>query len=53
MVSISCWGEKDCSYRTMQRFFGEQFPNMPLYWQFFVSQLYRSEREHLLAAMKA
>ena len=49
MLGISRWGGKGCSYRSVQRFFGEPIPWVPLYWQFFVSQLYRSEREYLLA----
>jgi hypothetical protein len=49
MLGLSRWGGKGCSYRTVQRFFGEQIPWVQLYWQFFVSQLYRSEREYLLA----
>ena len=49
MLGLSRWGGKGCSYRTVQRFFGEPIPWVQLYWQFFVSQLYRSEREYLLA----
>ena len=49
MLGISRWGGKGCSYRTVQRFFGEQIPWVQLYWQFFVDQLHRSEREYLLA----
>jgi hypothetical protein len=49
MLGISRWGGKGCSYRTVQRFFGEQIPWVQLYWQFFVDQLFRSEREYLLA----
>jgi len=49
MLGLSRWGGKGCSYRTVQRFFGEPIPWVPLFWQFFVSQLYRSEREYLLA----
>lgn len=49
MLGLSRWGGKGCSYRTVQRFFGEQIPWVQLYRQFFASQLYRSEREYLLA----
>jgi len=49
MLGLSRWGRKGCSYRTVQRFFGEQIPWVQLYWQFFVDQLFRSEREYLLA----
>jgi hypothetical protein len=49
LLGLSRWGGKGCSYRTVQRFFGEQLPWVQLYWQFFVAQLYRSEREYLLA----
>jgi len=49
MLGISRWGGKGCRYRTVQRFFEEPIPWVQLYWQFFVSQLYRSEREYLLA----
>ena len=49
MLGISRWGGKGCSYRTVQRFFGEPLPWVPLFWQFFVAQLHRSEREYLLA----
>jgi hypothetical protein len=37
-------GRKGCSYRTVQRFFGEQIPWVQLYWQFFVAScIARSE----------
>jgi hypothetical protein len=49
MLGISCWTGKGGIYRTTQRFFGEQIPWVQFYWQFFVAQLYRSEREYLLA----
>ena len=49
MLGLSRWGGKGCSYRTVQRFFGEPIPWVQLYWQFFVSHLYCSEREYLLA----
>ena len=48
MLGLSRWAERGCSYRTVQRFFGEQIAWMQLYWQFFVAQLYHSEREYLL-----
>jgi putative transposase len=48
MLGLSRWGGKGCSYRTVQRFFGEPIPWVQLYWQFFVAQLYQSEREYLL-----
>jgi hypothetical protein len=49
MLGLSRWVGKGCSYRTIQRFFGEQIAWAQLYWQFFVAQLYRSERAYLLA----
>jgi putative transposase len=49
LLGLSRWGGAGCSYRTVQRFFSEQIPWVQLYWQFFVAQLYRSEREYLLA----
>ena len=49
MLGLSRWGGEGCSYRTIQRFFGEQIAWVQLFWQFFVTQLYRSEREYLLA----
>ncbi len=49
MLGLSRWGGKGCSYRTVQRFFGEPIPWVQLCWQIFMSQLYRSEREYLLA----
>jgi hypothetical protein len=49
MLGLSRWGGKGCSYRTVQRFFGEQIPWVQLYWQFFVAQLYQPEREYILA----
>jgi hypothetical protein len=49
MLGLSRWAGKGGSYRTVQRFFGEPIPWVHLYWQFFVAQLYRSEREYLLA----
>ena len=49
MLGLSRWGGEGCSYRTVQRFFGQQVAWMQLFWQFFVAQLYRSEREYLLA----
>jgi len=49
MLGLSRWGGKGCSYRTVPRFFGEPLPWAQLYWQFFVAQLYRAEREYLLA----
>jgi putative transposase len=48
MLGISRWTGQGGSYRTVQRFFGEQIPWVQLYWQFFVAQLYQSEREYLL-----
>jgi hypothetical protein len=48
-LGLSRWTERGGSYRTVQRFFGEQIPWVQLYWQFFVAQLYQSEREYLLA----
>ena len=48
MLGLSRWAGKGGSYRTVQRFFGEQIPWVQLYWQFFVAQLYQSEREYLL-----
>jgi hypothetical protein len=47
-LGLSRWTERGGSYRTVQRFFGEQIPWVQLYWQFFVAQLYQSEREYLL-----
>jgi hypothetical protein len=48
MLGISRWTERGGSYRTVQRFFGEPIPWVQLYWQFFVDQLYQSEREYIL-----
>ena len=48
ILGISRWTGQGGSYRTIQRFFGEQIPWVQLYWQFFVAQLYQSEREYLL-----
>ncbi len=48
MLGISRWTGQGGSYRTMQRFFGEQIPWVQLYWQFFAAQLYELEREYLL-----
>ena len=48
MLGLSRWGGKGCSYRSVQRFFGEPIPWVQLYWQFFVAQLYQSEREYIL-----
>ena len=49
MLGISRWTGTGGSYRTVQRFFGEQIAWAQLYWQLFAAQLYRSEREYLLA----
>ena len=49
MLGISRWGGRGCSYRTVQRFFAENITWVQLFWQFFVAQLYRAEREYLLA----
>jgi hypothetical protein len=49
MLGLSRWTGKGGSYRTVQRFFGEQIAWRQLFWQFFMAQLYRSEREYLLA----
>jgi len=48
MLGLSRWSGQGGSYRTAQRLFGEQIPWAQLYWQFFVAQLYQSEREYLL-----
>jgi putative transposase len=48
MLGITRWAGKGGSYRTMQRFFGEQIAWSQLYWQLFAAQLYQSEREYLL-----
>jgi len=48
MLGLSRWSGQGGSYRTVQRFFGEQITWAQLYWQFFVAQLYQSEREYLL-----
>ena len=48
MLGLSRWGGKGCSYRTVQRFFGEPIPWVQLFWQFFVAQLYQSDREYIL-----
>ena len=48
LLGISRWTGQGGSYRTVQRFFGEQIPWVQLFWQFFVAQLYQSEREYIL-----
>ncbi len=48
MLGLSRWTGQGGSYRTVQRFFGEQIPWAQLSWQFFVAQLYQSERAYLL-----
>jgi putative transposase len=48
MLGISRWTGQGGSYRTVQRFFGEQIPWVQLFWQFFAAQLYQSEREYIL-----
>lgn len=48
LLGISRWAGKGGSYRTVQRFFAEKITWTQLYWQFFLSQLYRSGREYIL-----